>query len=330
MLSTILKQSETNYNNHYFETNWNGIKNIWKGLKSILNIKNISGDIPKTLTIDGTTISNPTEISDIFNNYFSSIATKTKLNISFSHKHFSDFLKNRSNISFFVSPMDKTEIENVISSLLSNKSVGCNSIPTKILKLLKNDISSQLSELFNISFSSGVFPSILKTAKVVPEHKKDSKLDFSNYRPISLLSNIENFLERLMHNRIYKFFSDNNLIYSLQFGFRQKYSTVHALISLTENIRKNLDEGNIGCGIFVDLQKAFNTVEHDILLSKLEHYSICGLANDWFKSYLSNRKQYVSINGYDSNLADVKFGVPQESVLGPLLSLIYINDLNQA
>ena len=130
-----------------------------------------------------------------------------------------------------------------------------------------------------------------------------------------------------MYNRMYKFFSDNNLIYSLQFGFRQKYSTVHVLISLTENIRKNLDEG---CGIFVYLQKAFDTVEHDIILSKLGHYGIHGLANKWFKSYLSNRKQYVSINGYDSNLADIKFGVPQGSVFGPLFFLIYINDLNQA
>ena len=115
-----------------------------------------------------------------------------------------------------------------------------------------------------------------------------------------------------MYNRMYKFFSDNNLIYPLQFGFRQKYSTVYALISLTENIRKNLDEGIIGCGIFVDLQKAFDTAELDIPLSKLEHYGIRGLANKWFKSYLSNRKHYVSINGYDSNPADVKSGVPQE------------------
>ena len=166
----------------------------------------------------------------------------------------------------------------IISSLDSNKSVGPNSIPTKILKLLKNDISSQLSEIFNISFSSGIFPSILKTAKVIPIHKNNSKLDFSNYCPISLLSNIEKILERLMYNRIYKFFYNNNLI-SIQFGFRQKYSTVHALISLTENIRKSLDEENIGCGIFADLQKAFDTVEHNILLSKLEHYGICGLAN---------------------------------------------------
>ena len=148
MLSTILKQNKTNSYNHYFETNWNSIKNIWKGLKSILNIKNISAEIPRTLTVDGTTIPNPMEISHIFNNYFSPIASKTKLIIAFSHKHFSDFPKNRANISFFVSPIVKTEIRNPISSLDSNKSVGPDSIPTKILKLLRNDISSQLSEIF--------------------------------------------------------------------------------------------------------------------------------------------------------------------------------------
>ena len=330
LLSTILKQSKTSYLSHYSESNWNSIKNTWKDIKSIITIKDFSADIPKSLSVDGATISNPLAISNIFNNYFSLIAGKMKLGISFSHKHFSNFLKNRSNISFFISPTDKSEIENIISSLDSNKSVGPNSIRIKILKLLKNDISSQLSEMFNMSFSSGIFPSILKTVKVIHVHKKDSKLDFSNYRPFFHLSNVGKILEKLTYNRIYKFFSENNLIYSLQFRLRQKYSTVHALINLTESIRKNLDEGNIGCGIFVDLQKAFDTIEHDILLSKLKHYGVHGLANDWFKSYLSNRKKYVSINGYHSNLADVKFGVPQGSVLGPLLFLIYINDLNQA
>ena len=151
MLPTIFKQSKTNYYNNYFAANWNSIENTWKDIKSIPNIKNTSADIPQTLTVDGTTIPNPLEISNIFNNYFSSIVSETKFNISLSHKHFSDFLKNRSNISFFVSPKDKTEIENFISSFDSNKLVGHNSIPTKILKLLKNDISSQLKYLISLS-----------------------------------------------------------------------------------------------------------------------------------------------------------------------------------
>ena len=112
-----------------------------------------------------------------------------------------------------------------------------------------------MADLFNLSFLTGVFPSVLKTAKVVPVFKKDSKLDYSNYRPISWLSNIEKILEKLMYKRLYTFLNNNNIIYNLQFGFRQQYSTSHALINITENIRTALDDGNIGCGVFVDLKK---------------------------------------------------------------------------
>ena len=130
-----------------------------------------------------------------------------------------------------------------------------------------------------------------------------------------------------MYHRIYKFFDKSNIIYSLQFGFRQYFSTSYALLNLTETIMKAADDGNFACGIFVDLQKAFDTVDHSILSSKLCHYGIRGLANKWFESCLANREQFVSINGFESTTSSISCGVLQGSLLGSLLFLIYINDL---
>ena len=314
LLSILMKKSKQAYFDKYFEANWNNIKNTWKGIKSLITLKSVASNVPTVLSLDnGDTITNPYDIANTYNNYFASIAETTKKkNIKYSHKHFSDYRANENGNSIFLQPTDKEEIANIVSSLNSNKASGPNSIPYRILLLLKNEISKHLADLFNLSFMTGVFPSVLKTAKLVPVFKKDSQLDYSNYRPISLLSNVEKILQKLMYERLYTFLNSNNIIYNLQFGSRQQYSTSHALVNITENIKKALDGGNISCGIFVDLQKAFDTVGHQILLTKLNHYGICGVSNYWFKSYLSNRNQYVSINGFDSGLAAVNCGVPQD------------------
>ena len=187
---------------------------------------------------------------------------------------------------------------------------------------MKNHISDQLTVLINLSFISGSFPTILKTSKVTSTYKKHSNLKCSNYRPISLLSNFDNILERIVHNRLYKLFEDNKLVYNLQFAFRQKHSTTHALIDLSEKIREQLDSRKYGCRIFINFQKPFDTVDHTVLTQKLNYYTVRGKANNWFSSYLKNRTQFVTINGFNSELKKINCGVPQGSILGPLLFLI--------
>ena len=208
-------------------------------------------------------------MADKFNGYFTSIAEEILKSRKFEgNKSFTDYLNNPLNNSFLLYDCDELEIKNIINSLISSKASGPNSIPTKILHLLKEEISTPLKNIFNLSFRTGHHPDLLKIAKTIPIFKKGSRSLVCNYRPISLLSNLNKILEKLMFARLYKFLDKYKCIYSLQFGFRAKHSTNHALIDITENIRSALDNKKVACGIFVDLQKAFDTVNHNILLKK--------------------------------------------------------------
>jgi hypothetical protein len=281
-------------------------------------------------------------IGNIFNDHFSTLGANVQAKIPPAYGSYQNYLKKRgrnekgefgkgkllinpNGCSFFLTTTGPDEITKIIERLDGSKSSGPFGIPMFLLKTFKEFFSIWLSELINLCFETGEFPTLIKMAKVTPIHKKESKLDHY-YRPISLLSVFSKIYEKCIYTRIYHYLIQNNLIYSKQFGFRSGYSTNHAIISLTEYIRSKLDAGEYVCGVFVDLEKAFDTVHHDILCEKLKAYGLRGNINNLLKSYLNGRKQYVSINGIDSEVKDVTCGVPQGSSLGPLLFLIYIND----
>ena len=208
----------------------------------------------------------------------------------------------------------------------NKKSPGYDDINNFILKGVTSAIVDPLVHVLNLSLLNGQVPNNMKIAKGIPLFKKGDKLDVSNYRPISLLSSLSKILEKVVDIRTVKFLKAHNIFSNFQFGFREKHNTEHALLNFADKVTHALDECSHMVGIFLDFSKAFDTINHDILLHKLAHYGVRGNALEWFRSYLSNRRQYVFLNNHMSNMQNINCGVPQGSLLGPLLFIIYIND----
>ena len=265
---------------------------------------------------DDLEIADPAEIANRFSSYCSSIGPNLAKEIQSPprclHK---DFLSRSFRESIFFNPTTKDEIITIAQSFASGKAAGYDSIPMFIIKESIQIISEPLAHIMNLSIAYGIVPDQMKIARVVPLFKADDPSLFTNYRPISILPSFSKFLERIIYSRILDYLTNLHILCDNQFGFRKNHSTVLALIDLHDKISSALDNGELAVGIFLDLSKAFDTVNHSILFDKLEHYGIRGLGLKWIKSYFSKRLQFVEYNGHVSSRTNISCGVPQLKVL---------------
>ena len=332
-LTHIKEYAKRLYIKNLVNDNKHDTSSLWKIINKIIHLKNVKkNNIPnKMYASKSESARGPQAISNLFNKYFIEIGVNLASTIEtpaiIDGKFNATTLIQSSCNSFFLEPIVEEEVINYIRAMNLSKSTGRHGIPAKYIKMLGSVIAPVLTNIFNACPSTGYFPKVLKTAEVVPVFKKGERELRSNYRLISILNPFAKLFEKCLLDQLNNYFVSYNLISPNQYGFKKNCSTNEAVLDIYNKLLDNMDRKLITCSIFLDLRKAYDTINHTILIKKLEKYGIRGLPLQLLASYLTDRQQYTIVNQYKSKSRDVICGILQGSTLGTLLFNIYINDL---
>ena len=323
-LQSALRNSEITYFSNQLDIHRNDMGKSWKVLRNILGKDHNKRKKHHSFFINNNYVTDSLQIANAFNKFFVSIGSLLAKKIKSDVNPLLYVDNNVNSIATF--EVTSNRVRNVILSL-NNSSAGHDELPPFVAKSCIEEFIEPLTYMINESLRTGICPSELKIARVVPIFKSGDPSLLTNYRPISVLSFFSKVFERIVYDYLFDFICTNNILYDYQFGFRPGHSTQQAIITLIDKITKSLDNGDIVISLFIDLKKAFDTVDHRILLRKLYAYGIRGTMLKWIESYLSGRTQYVVFDGQESEIHGIQCGVPQGSILGPLLFILYMNDI---
>ena len=330
LLKKVIRRAKRKHYSDFFHSNSNNMKKTWKEINLLIGKKRNNNN-PDFFIFENRRLIKDFDIAEGFNKYFSEIGTSISESMtSHNDNNYKKYLTNPTNLRFDFTPVTEKEVLDTLNTLSNKSSYGHDNLSTNLLKKIFSPLLKPLTIVINQSLRTGIFPSTLKIAKLIPLYKKDDPHSFGNYRPIALLPAISKLFEKILHSQVSDYFETNKLLYAGQYGFRSGHSCELAALELIDRASDLLVNKKDPFSVFLDLSKAFDTLSHDILVEKLKYYCFNPQATKLIESYLCQRKQYVHYNEVNSNLIDIKIGVPQGSILGPLLFLIYINDMHRS